>query len=356
MNLALPFALMGALLVAGCSRAQGKEAPGGPGPSGSAPRPAAPAGPPVAVNVHEVTPSQLRITAPATGTVLARESVELVSELSRRLRRVHMVEGASVKKGALLFELDASDLHAARARLRVQHRLAKLTFERQEKLLAEGVSSQEQYEQARSRKDELEAEMRSISVDVSKTRIVAPFAGTLGLRNVSEGAWVTPATKLATLQDTSTLKLDFTLPERFASAVRAEAEFTFRVAGSGQDHKGRIVAVEPAMQATTRSVLVRGVIDEPAGLAPGAFANVTVPLSTEDALLVPSIALIPAIKGHTVFVEQGGVAKSVLVTLGARSEDRVQVTSGLSPKDRVIVSNLLRIRDGARVKPVPTKP
>lgn len=198
--------------------------------------------------------------------------------------------------------------------------------------------------------------MRSISVDVSKTRIVAPFAGTLGLRNVSEGAWVTPATKLATLQDTSTLKLDFTLPERFASAVRAEAEFTFRVAGSGQDHKGRIVAVEPAMQATTRSVLVRGVIDEPAGLAPGAFANVTVPLSTEDALLVPSIALIPAIKGHTVFVEQGGVAKSVLVTLGARSEDRVQVTSGLSPKDRVIVSNLLRIRDGARVKPVPTKP
>ncbi len=348
------FLAVGALALAtACNNAQGKEAPAAPASAGAKPgAPARPAGPPLAVQVHEVKLSTMNVTAPATGTLLARESVELVSEVSLRLTRVHMLEGAKVKKGTLLFQLDSSALRATAARLRVQHRLAKTNFERQEKMLAEGIASQESWETARSRMQELEAELRSVSVDVSKTRIVAPFSGTLGLRRVSEGAWVTPNTPLTTLQDTSALKLDFTLPERFATAVKAGGELTFTAAGSGKTHRGKIVAVEPGMEASTRSVLVRGIVEEPGDLAPGAFVNVQVPLSSDEAMLIPSIALVPAVNGHTVFVVREGVARSVVVQLGTRTEDRVQILSGLKPKDRVIVSNLLRLRDGSQVRPL----
>jgi membrane fusion protein (multidrug efflux system) len=315
-------------------------------PSGSS----APAAAPIPVNVMTVAPELLEQQLQATGTLLARESVELVSELSRRLVKVRAEEGSDVKKGQVLFELDSADLSAELARLEVQARLAKVTLERNEKLSIEGLSTQQELDTARANLDATTAQRRVLGVTLSKTVIRAPFDGKLGLRRVSEGAWLSPSTVLATLQDTSTLKLDFTLPELYAGLLAPNSEFTFKIAGSGEAFKGRVLAQEPLVDKQTRSILVRGLVENEPKLLPGTFATVDVPLKTSQALLVPAIAVVPDVEGRRVFVVEAGVVRGVPVEVGARTAERIQIVSGLKPGDLVVTSNLLRVRHGAKVR------
>lgn len=311
---------------------------------------------PIAVEVVRVAPEPLEVQVTATGSLLGRESVQIVSELSRRLVKVHAEEGARVARGDVLFELDSSDLAADLAKLDVQARLARATLDRTERLAAEGLSNQQELDLARARVDEVEADRRALRVTLNKTLIRAPFAGTLGLRRASEGAWLSPSTLLATLQDTSSLKLDFTLPERYAGALRPGGAFRFRVEGRSESYTGRVAAVEPSVDPATRSLLVRGVIEGAEGLYPGTAASVEMPLRVDQALLVPAIAVIPGVEGRRVFVADGGRARSVKVELGFRSADRVQVLAGLAPGDGVITSNLLRLREDAAVVVQPEAP
>jgi membrane fusion protein (multidrug efflux system) len=308
---------------------------------------------PTAVDVVRVLPEPLEVEVSATGSLLGRESVQIVSELSRRLVKVRAEEGAEVARGDVLFELDRADLTADLAKLDVQARLARATLDRTQRLAAEGLSNQQELELARARVDEVEADRRVLGVTLDKTLIRAPFAGTLGLRRVSEGAWVSPNTLLSTLQDTSSLKLDFTLPERYAGALLPGGAFRFRVEGRPDSYTGRVAAVEPSVDPSTRSLLVRGLIEDARGLYPGSAANVEVPLRVDQALLVPAIAIIPGIEGRRVFVADGGRARAVKVELGLRSADRVQVLAGLAPGDAVITSNLLRLREDAPVSVQP---
>jgi membrane fusion protein (multidrug efflux system) len=323
-----------------------------PVPSAGAVRNDTAAAPPaqaISVEVHRVQAEPLEVQVTATGSLLGRESVQIVSELSRRLVKVHAEEGMRVAKGALLFELDATDLAAELAKLEVQARLTRATLDRTERLMAEGLSNQQELDLASARVDEVTADRQALRVTLSKTQIRAPFAGTLGLRRVSEGAWVSPSTLLSTLQDTSTLKLDFTLPERYAGAVRTGGAFRFRVEGRPETFEGTVGAIEPSVDPATRSLLVRGVIDGSTQLLPGSAASVEVPLRVDQALLVPPIAIIPGIEGRRVFVVDGGRARSTPVELGYRTPDRVQIVGGLSEGDQVITTNLLRIRDDVPV-------
>jgi membrane fusion protein (multidrug efflux system) len=341
---AVAVVVLSALGVLGCDRHSS------PSPEKAAPvQQKSAAAAPLGAAVHVVRPQPLEVTAPASGRLLARESVEIVSELNRRLVRVRAAEGATIKKGDVLFELDAADVRAELARLDVQIRLATTNAERQRRLVEEGVSTAQEWETAIARQAELEAERRVLGVTLSKTVIRAPFSGTLGLRSVSEGAWVSPTTILASLHDTSELKLDFTLPERYAALVAKGMAFRFKVEGRPETFQGHVAAYEPAVEQSSRSLLVRGLVQNTTALLPGTFASVEFPVRVAEALLVPSIAVVPGADGRRVFVERGGVAKSIKVELGTRTAEMTQVVSGLAPGDRVIVSNLLRIRDGARV-------
>jgi membrane fusion protein (multidrug efflux system) len=321
-----------------------------PRASASGPAAASTAAPAVlSVEVYTVQPESLEVQVTATGTLLGRESVQIVSELSRRLVAVRAEEGLRVEKGAVLFELDATDLQADLAKLDVQARLAQATLDRTALLSAEGLSNRQELDLARARVEEATAERQALRVTLAKTLIRAPFAGTLGLRRVSEGAWVSPSTVLCTLQDTSALKLDFTLPERYAGAVSPGQTFRFRVEGRSKAYAGKVIALEPSVDAATRSLLVRGLIEGATDLVPGAAANVEVPLRVEQALLVPAIAVIPGIDGRRVFVAREGIARSVPVEIGFRTDDRAQVVSGLLAGDQVITTNLLRLREDAPV-------
>lgn len=304
---------------------------------------------PLVVDVHPVRAEPFEVTVPATGTLLARESVELVSELQGRLIKIHADEGTPVKQGAVLFELDGSEYRAELNRLDVQIRLARSNAERQKALFEGGLTSREHLETTDAELDKLSAESDVVRVTLSKTVVRAPFSGTLGLRRVSQGAWVAPSTVLATLHDTSTLKVDFAVPERHASHIKPGTEFRFGVEGQKEVFRAKVIAYEPAVDSTSRSLRVRAVAENANHLLPGAFAKIELPLGVERALLVPAIAVVAGVEGHRVFVVRDGVVRAVKVGLGARTEQRVVVLSGIQEGDRVVVSNLLRVRDGARV-------
>jgi len=323
------------------------------GAAASSPAAIAALSPPIAVEVYTVVPEAFEVQVPATGTLLARESVEIVSELGRRLVKVRAEEGRSVRAGDVLFELDSADLRAELNKAAVQARLARVTLERTEKLASEGLANQQELDLARGRTDELSAERELLQVTLDKTLIRAPFSGRLGLRRVSEGAWLSPNLVLSTLQDTSSLKLDFTLPERYASAVSQGSAFRFRVEGKGESFTGKITALEPLVDVATRSLRVRGRVEGNAGLMPGSAASIELPLRVERALLVPSIALIPGVDGRRVYLADHGVVRSVLVEVGIRAGDRAQLLSGIAAGDQVITSNLLRLREGAPVTVMP---
>lgn len=323
-------------------------------PAAAAAKTAVAAGLPVEVLVLKGEPFELPV--PATGTLVPQESVTLVSELSRRLKKVHAQEGTVVKKGEVLFELDSSDLVAERRRLTVQLSLAKRNAARQKELLRETVTSASEADAAETAEQEVLANQRILDVSIAKTLIRAPFDGLLGLRKVSEGAWVSPATPLITLQDVSALKIDFQVPERHASAIAVGGKFQLLVVGQSRPFEGHVIATEPSVNTESRSLSVRGLVQAAEGLVPGTFAKVELPLVLKNALLVPAIAIIPGVEGRGVYVARDGKAKLVPVVLGARGPQRVQVLSGVVPGDSVIVSNLLRLRDGLAVRVENTKP
>ena len=300
---------------------------------------------------YTVATVTVRETVPTLGTLLPNESVNVVAESSRRVVGIHVAEGALVQRGALLFKLDDAALRADLMRLEGRHALAVANEARLAALVAQKLVSQQDYDRAQSELTAIVGEMEVLKVAIAQTSIRAPFTGRVGLRRVSLGAYVNTNTVLTTLQDLSQLKLDFTLPERYSSEVRPGQVFKFSVEGRGGTYSGRVVALEPGIDTNTRSLIVRGVVPNPGGqLTPGASASVEFEVGTVNGILVPSRALVPSIKGHSVFLLRDGKAAEQEVTIGVRTADSVQILSGLSPGDVLLTSNLLRLRAGIPVR------
>lgn len=337
------------LLFASCDGKKKSAAPGTANSAGGA-RGAGPVAP-LPVEAFKVTGGSIAQSISAVGTLVARESITVVGELSRRLVRVACQEGADVEAGALLFQLDDAELRTEFGRLEIRRKLLADTVERQRELLAAKTTSQQDFDRALADLQLIEAEMARVRIDLSKTEIRAPFPGRVGLRRVSEGAFVIANTPLTTLQDLSTLKVDFTLPERYADEVKGGLSFSFTVASSAQVFSGRIVAVEPQIDTATRSLVVRGEAANPERrLTPGAFASVEVRLTpTDDGIMIPARALVPALKGYSVFVAVDGKATVREVKLGMRTDEAVQIISGLKPGETILTSNLLRLRPGSPI-------
>lgn len=314
-----------------------------------APRGRGPTGP-LKAELYTVRSAPFDQTVSTVGTLRANESVTLVSELARRLVKIHVKEGSEVAMGDLLFQLDDSDLTAELAELDARRQLATTNKTRVDELLPRNAISRQEYDSSTAELAVLEAQRKTQEVMISKTQIRAPFAGKVGVRHVSEGAYVTPTTELVTLQDVSRIKVDFPLPEKFAQSVREGQKFTFTVAGNGETFHGVVTVVEPAINPATRSLQVRGLCDNPNGLHPGGFAEVTLALDgASTGLMVPSQAIVPSQRGHGVYVIADGKAELVPVDIGVRTADQVQILRGIKEGDRVATTNLLRMRPGVDV-------
>jgi membrane fusion protein, multidrug efflux system len=310
-------------------------------------------GGPLKAEIHRVKSAPFVQTLSTVGTLRANESVTLVPELSRRLVKIHIEEGSEVKAGDLLFKLDDSDLQAEIGEIESRLKLAGINKERAENLLPKKAISQQEYDIATSEFTLLEAQKNTQVVQIQKTEIRAPFSGRVGVRQVSEGAYVSPTTPLIALQDVSRIKVDFPLPERYSGEVRNGQHFSFTVAGNGNIFEGVVTVLEPAIDAATRSLLVRGLCTSPKGLLPGGFAEVTLALETlQNGFMVPSQAIVPSPRGQGVYLLEQGKARMQTVEIGIRTDDQVQILRGVKEGDVVATTNLLRIRPGIEVVPI----
>ena len=289
------------------------------------------------VRVHRVAPVEIAERLATIGTVRANESVEIVSEISGKIAAIHFDEGAGVDPGDLLLKIDDSELHAERQRALYRVELAERAEARQQQLLDDGVISSETYDVALGELNVLRASLQLIEAQLLKTEIRAPFGGVIGLRWVSPGSYLSSQTRIASLHDLDPVKLDFSVPERYASLMKIGNEISFSIEGSDRSFVGKIYAIEPSVDAATRSLRMRARCPNGDGeLLPGIFANVDLALrSTSNALTVPAIAVIPELGGKKVYVYSDGEAQPRPVTTGIRDEREVQITDGLVEGDLV---------------------
>ncbi|MDR8392772.1 efflux RND transporter periplasmic adaptor subunit [Aliifodinibius sp. S!AR15-10] len=243
-----------------------------------------------------------------TGTLLANEEVELSSEISGKITDIYLEEGRNVKQGQLLLKINDSELQAQLTRAQYRLNLATERESRQEKLLEKGGISQEDYDATLNEVNVLKSEVALIKAQIEKTEIRAPFNGRVGLKYVSEGSYISPTTRIASLQSINPIKLDFSIPERYVNTVEVGDRITFTVQGTDREFQGEIYAIEPRINSQTRTLQIRARSNNDEGLlVPGAFADIKLVLDTiDDALMLPTIALVPEIQGQKVFMYSNG--------------------------------------------------
>lgn len=286
-----------------------------------------------------------------SGSIEPNEVIGLRSEISGIVEELNFSEGGNVSKGQLLIKINDAELKAQLAQAKTANSLAGENERRAKLLLEKEAISQEEYDIASADYRTTESQIQLIAAQLTKTAIRAPFSGTIGLRNISQGSYITPTTDIAQLVDVSKVKLEFAIPERYATEVKNGISVRFTVQGTNAAFTAKIYAVEPLVETATRTLRVRALADNrDSRLIPGTFANVIFPLGTiENGLLVPAEALIPVQNGKKIFIKKDGVAKEILVETGARTDADVLVSKGLNEGDTVLTSGVMSLRDGSPV-------
>lgn len=286
-----------------------------------------------------------------SGSIEPNEVIGLRSEISGIVEELNFSEGGNVSKGQLLIKINDAELKAQLAQAKTANSLAEENERRAKLLLEKEAISQEEYDIASADYRTTESQIQLIAAQLTKTAIRAPFSGTIGLRNISQGSYITPTTDIAQLVDVSKVKLEFAIPERYAAEVKNGISVRFTVQGTNAVFTAKIYAVEPLVETATRTLRVRALADNrDSRLIPGTFANVIFPLGTiENGLLVPAEALIPIQNGKKIFIKKDGVAKEILVETGARTDADVLVSKGLNEGDTVLTSGVMSLRDGSPV-------
>ena len=287
-----------------------------------------------------------------SGSIEANEQVEIRSEVPGIVESINFTEGSKVAKGQVLFKVNDLELRAQLAKANTAQQLASENARRAKLLLEKEAISREEFDIASADFRSAQSESQLIRAQLAKTTVRAPFSGTIGLRSISKGTYVTPETVVAKLVNTAQVKITFSIPEKYASQMSTGKTISFTTAGSRDKFSAKIYAVEPEVEVATRTLRLRAIAENPDGkLIPGTFANVELPLDRiQDALMVPTEALIPIQNGKKIFVDRGGNAREVVVETGARTDKDVLITSGLKAGDTVLVTGEMSLRDGAPVK------
>lgn len=318
----------------------------GPGPGGRF------GGQPIPVSVAEAQLATLSETIEAIGTTRANESVTITAKVTDKITRVNFSDGQYVNEGDLLVELTNAEQTAQLAEARADLNDAATQLERLEGLAAKGTASKAQVDESRARHAIAEARLEAIMARLDDRVIRAPFSGVLGLRQISPGTLVSPGSEITTLDDLSTLKLDFAVPELFLSAVEVGSPVVAKSASYGDDtFEGSVSGVDPRIDDITRSVTVRAAMpNEDGRLRPGMLMTVALITNEHTALSVPDTAVIAGQDQSYVYVvDNESTAYRRSVQTGISSGGRIEIKSGLEMGERVVVLGLLRLRDGAPV-------
>ncbi len=307
--------------------------------------------PPVVVDIMIAEKQQVTNLIEANGSVIPFEYVELRPEVSGRLTFLNLPEGKAITKGTVVARVNDADLTAQIGKSRVQLDLANKTVDRYKQLLDINGINQADYDAALNTANGLKADIIYTQALVDKTVVRAPFTGVAGLRKVSPGAYVTPATVIATLQQTQQVKIDFTLPDMFANAVKTGALIEVEIdAATKEKAKALITAIEPGANTNTRNLQVRAVLQN-AKINPGAFVKVLIDAGKErSSVKIPTNCIIPDDKNNQVILVKNGLASFVNIQTGVREANAVEVVSGINPGDSVVVTGVLFARPKSKLK------
>ncbi|WP_026236521.1 efflux RND transporter periplasmic adaptor subunit [Pontibacter roseus] len=303
----------------------------------------------VAVDVFVVSPTAFQNRITSTGSVIPNEEVELRSEISGRVTNINFKEGGQVKQGQLLLTVNDADLRAQLAKLQSNQKLYRDMEERQRTLLEKEYISRQEYDQVSNQLATATADIQALRATLDKAYVRAPFDGVIGLRQVSEGSYVTPTTPVARIVDISPVKIDFTIPGRYSQSVKVGDKITFSSEASATQYEAIIYAIQPNIDPATRTLQLRAQYENKnQEIKPGAFVKVELGLKdVEQAILIPTESIIPEATGHKVFLVKGGKAQPQMVKIGQRSETMIQIIDGVEPGDTIISSGILQARPGS---------
>jgi membrane fusion protein (multidrug efflux system) len=287
-----------------------------------------------------------------SGSIEANEQVEIRSEVSGIVESINFIEGTNVSKGQLLFKVNDIELRAQLSQVQTKENLAGENERRAKLLLQKEAISQEEYDVARAEYASTKAQSQLIKAQIAKTAVRAPFAGKIGLRSISKGTYITPDILVANLVNIGQLKITFSIPEKYSNQLQSNTTIHFTVAGSTTNYAAKVYAIEPTVETTTRTLQIRAITDNKEGkLLPGTYANVALPLDIiENAIVVPTQAVIPVQNGKKLFITDHGKAKEIMVETATRTDANLLILSGLKAGDTVITSGVMALKNGAPVK------
>jgi membrane fusion protein, multidrug efflux system len=335
-------ATLGALLLlAGCG-----------GDAAPAPAGGRPPGKPAQVTVTAAAAKPWSDTLEALGTAKANESVTLTAKVTETVDRVNFADGDLVEAGQVLVDLSGRAEVAGLEEARAAYKEAEQQYKRQAELVGAGTIARSQLDTQVALRDAALARMQAIRARLADRVITAPFAGVLGFRQVSPGTLVTPGTVIATLDDVSRIKLDFTVPETFLAAIAPKQRIRARsVAFPDRPFEGEVTSIDSRVDPATRAVQVRAEIPNPdALLRPGMLLTVTLFRPEREAIVVPELALVQiGRKAFVYVVKPDSTVQQRVVTTGSRRRGEVEIAEGLAAGERIVVEGTVKLRDGAKV-------
>ena len=303
------------------------------------------------VNAVVVKPQTISDEIFINGSLLPDEEVDLSFETSGKIVEINFKEGSFVKKGDLLAKVNDLHLQAQLKRLTAQVKLAEDRVYRQSKLLQKDAVSQEAYEQVKTDLATLNADIELVKANIALTELRAPFDGVIGLRGVSVGTYASPSVVVAKLAKISPIKVEFAVPERYADDVKVGYNVKFSLTGELNQFNAKVYAKEAMIDPSTHTLTVRAMYDNPKGAAlAGRYASVNLEKQRiENAIIVPSEAIVPEMGVDKLFLYKSGKAQPVSVVTGIRTDAAVQIVDGIKQGDTVIVSGTLQLRMGLPV-------
>ena len=304
------------------------------------------------VKVVVLEKQQLDDAIAVSGSLIPDEEVNLTFETSGKITNIYFKEGAHVSEGTLLAKINDAPLQAQLHKLEAQLKLKQDRLYRQKALLEKEAVSKETFQEAEANLSTLKAEIEGVKAHIAQTELRAPFSGVIGLREVSTGAFANTSTTIATLTKTNPLKIEFSVPERYAGVLKIGAKLSFTTEGDLTPRVASVYATDSHVDAKTRTYAVRAIYSNPNGeLVPGRYVNVN--LTTREygnTLAVPSEAIVSEMGIDKVFVYRNGLAQPTEITKGLRTESQVQILKGLNEGDTIIISGTMQLRTGMKVK------
>lgn len=320
------------------------DGPGGPGGAGES-------SPTVVGGVVEQARFASEIEA--VGTAYANEQTVLTAPVTERIEQLYFDDGERVSEGAVIAQLSRSEETADLAAVEARQRQAQQQLDRLTELQDRGFATRASVDEQVAARDAARADASAIRSQIGDRVIRAPFSGVIGLRTISEGAIINAGNPIATISDISRIKLDFTVPEQYLSAI-SEGQTIEASAAAYPDEvfRGTIDGIDPLVDPLSRSVTVRAVLPNPdRRLRPGMLLTVDVVSDERTSLAIPETALIPQGDQQFVFrIDDDGIARRTVIETGVRQDGLVEVVSGLQAGDRIVADGTVKVRDDAPVE------